>query len=74
MPNFLGAPMILLCKKYISRFFVGPGFLASYWSAGLGTFLQVSALASYWLEVCANFYTSIKPIHFINEQVYFTSD
>ena len=27
-----------------------PGFLASYWSAGFGTFLQVSALASHWLE------------------------
>jgi hypothetical protein len=30
-----------------------PGFLGSYWSAGFGTFLQVSALASYWLEECA---------------------
>jgi hypothetical protein len=26
-----------------------------YWSAGFGTFLQVSALASYWLGDCANF-------------------
>jgi hypothetical protein len=25
------------------------------WSAGFGTFLQVSALASHWLEDCANF-------------------
>jgi hypothetical protein len=29
-------------------------FLVSYWSAGYGTFLQVSALASQWLEDCAN--------------------
>jgi hypothetical protein len=32
-----------------------PGFLASYWSAGFGTFLLVSALASHWLEDYANF-------------------
>jgi hypothetical protein len=32
-----------------------PGFLASYWSAKFGTFLQVSALASHWQEDCANF-------------------
>jgi hypothetical protein len=31
------------------------GFLASYWSAGYGRFLQVSALASHWLADCANF-------------------
>jgi hypothetical protein len=31
------------------------GFLASYWSKGFGRFLQVSALASHWLEDCANF-------------------
>jgi hypothetical protein len=30
-------------------------FLACYLSAGFGTFLQVSALASHWLENCANF-------------------
>ncbi len=30
------------------------GFLASYWSVGFGTFLQVSALASHWLKDCAN--------------------
>ncbi len=30
-------------------------FLASYWSAGFGGFLKVSALASFWLEDCANF-------------------
>jgi hypothetical protein len=29
--------------------------LAFYWSAGFGTFLQVSALASHWLEDFANF-------------------
>jgi hypothetical protein len=31
------------------------GFLAFYWSVGFGTFLQVSAIASHWLEDCANF-------------------
>ncbi len=30
-------------------------FLASYWSAGFGRFLQVSALSSDWLADCANF-------------------
>jgi hypothetical protein len=34
---------------------LSPGFLAFNWSAGFGTFLQVSALASHWLEDCANF-------------------
>ncbi len=34
---------------------LSPGFLASYWSPGFGTFLQVSALASHWMEDCANF-------------------
>ena len=29
--------------------------LDAYWSAGCGTFLQVSALASHWLEDCANY-------------------
>jgi hypothetical protein len=29
---------------------LSPGFLASYWSAAFGTFLQVSALASHWLD------------------------
>ncbi len=29
--------------------------LVSYWSAGFGTFLQISAPASHWLEDCANF-------------------
>jgi hypothetical protein len=29
-------------------------FLAFYWSAGIGIFLQVSALAFHWLEDCAN--------------------
>jgi hypothetical protein len=29
--------------------------LLFYWSAGFGTFLQVPALASHWLEDCANF-------------------
>jgi hypothetical protein len=31
------------------------GFLALNWSVGFGTFLQVSALASHWLEDCGNF-------------------
>ena len=30
-------------------------FLASYWSARFWILLQVSALASHWLEECANF-------------------
>jgi hypothetical protein len=34
---------------------LNPGFLASFWSAGFGRFLQVSALSSYWLADCANF-------------------
>jgi hypothetical protein len=34
---------------------LSPRFLVSYWSAGFGTFLQVSALASQWLEDCGNF-------------------
>ncbi len=29
---------------------LSPGFLDSYWSAGFGTFFQVSALASHWLR------------------------
>jgi hypothetical protein len=29
--------------------------LASYWSVGFGTFLQVSAFASHWLEKRVNF-------------------
>jgi hypothetical protein len=29
--------------------------LIGHWSAGFGRFLQVSALASHWLEDCANF-------------------
>jgi hypothetical protein len=36
-------------------FFQVSFFLASYWSAGFGTFRQVSALASYWLGDCAYF-------------------
>jgi hypothetical protein len=31
------------------------GFLAYYWLAGFGTFLQAPVLASYWPEDCANF-------------------
>jgi hypothetical protein len=40
----------LLSKRRV----LNPGFLASYCSAGFGRFLHVSALASHWLEVCAN--------------------
>ncbi len=29
---------------------LSPGFLASYWSEGFGTFLQVSTLASIWMD------------------------
>jgi hypothetical protein len=32
-----------------------PGILAFYRSAGFGRFIQVPALASHWLEDCANF-------------------
>jgi hypothetical protein len=61
--NILGDPMILKRKKvYFSRLMracvdlimlPSPGFLASYWSAGFGAFLQVSIPASSWLENCA---------------------
>jgi hypothetical protein len=34
---------------------LNPGFLASYWSAGFGRFLQESAISSHWLADCANF-------------------
>ncbi len=34
---------------------LSPGFLVFNWSARFGTFLQVSALASHWMEDCANF-------------------
>jgi hypothetical protein len=40
----------LICKWLV----FSQGFLAYYWSAGFGTFLQISALASHWLEDCAN--------------------
>jgi len=66
--NFLNAPMILYRKKCflavnaslrwlnnVSGVLLNPGFLASYWSAGFGRFLQVSALASHWQQDCANF-------------------
>jgi hypothetical protein len=39
----------------VSNAVLNPGSLASYWSAGFGTFLQASTLASHWLEDCANF-------------------
>jgi hypothetical protein len=35
-------------------YILSPGFLASYLSAGFGTGLQLSALASHWLEDYAN--------------------
>jgi hypothetical protein len=35
--------------------YLGPGFLASYWLAGFGTFLLGMVHASYWLEACAIF-------------------
>jgi hypothetical protein len=41
--DFRGFRMLAACTVF------SPGFLASYWSAGFGTFLQVSALASHWL-------------------------
>ncbi len=48
-----------VCFSRLMRVYVGcsrrvpvlsPDFLASYWSAGFGTFLQISTLASHWLE------------------------
>jgi hypothetical protein len=41
--------------KNVSDVYLVQVFVASYWSAGFGTYLQVSALASHWLEHCANF-------------------
>jgi hypothetical protein len=38
-----------------ARRVLNPDLLASYWSAGFGRLLQVSALASHWLEDCVNF-------------------
>jgi hypothetical protein len=56
--GFLGyARSVVVLNRGRGQFlnFVGaPGFLASYWSARFGRFLQVSALASHWLEDCAN--------------------
>jgi hypothetical protein len=62
---FLGAPMVYNAKKCIisrlMRVCVGLTmltactFLASYWSAIFGRFLQVSALASHWLADCTNY-------------------
>ncbi len=56
--NFLGAPMIyqfMYVGLIILQCVLNPGFLASYWSAGFGTFLQVSANGSLWLEDCAKY-------------------
>jgi hypothetical protein len=39
----------------VSGVYLGPDFLAFYWSAGFGTILQVLALASHWLKDYANF-------------------
>jgi hypothetical protein len=39
----------------VSGVYLGPDFLAFYWTSGFGTFLQVSALASDWLKDYANF-------------------
>jgi hypothetical protein len=53
--NFLCAPMISRLMRVCVGRVLSPGFLAFNWSAGFGPFLQVSALASHWLEDCANF-------------------
>jgi hypothetical protein len=61
--NFLSPQMIYTAKSAflaVNASFrwlrvLSPGFLTSYWSAGFGTFPQVSALASHWLEDCENF-------------------
>jgi hypothetical protein len=47
--------LIMLWRRVLS-----PSFLAFNWPAGFRTFLQVSALASYWLEDCANFMPTLE--------------
>jgi hypothetical protein len=50
------------------------GVTAFKWSAGFGRFLQVSALASHWLEDCANFtptqeeMTKISSYHYLSQR------
>ncbi len=42
--------------SWLMQVYVGLiGIVSSFWSAEFETFLQVSALASHWLEDCANF-------------------
>jgi hypothetical protein len=41
--------------KSLARRVLSPDFPAFNWSSGFGIFLPVSALASHWLEDCANF-------------------
>jgi hypothetical protein len=61
-------------KVYFSRLVrvcVGLTMLAaSYWPAGFGRFLQVSALSSHWLADCANFRAiqAASQSTFVNEQ------
>jgi hypothetical protein len=43
-----------LIRDYVGVYLV-QGSFAFNWSAGLGTFLQVLALASHWLKDCAKF-------------------
>ncbi len=54
----LGVNASLRWLNNVSGVLLNPGFLASYWSAGFGRFLQVSALASHWHGDCANFTTT----------------
>jgi hypothetical protein len=56
--NFITEKCVFLAVNASLRWLnnvLGPGFLAFYWSAGFGTFHQVLALASHWLEYCATF-------------------
>ncbi len=47
---------LLFMRVFVGLMFVAcPGLLDFYWSAGFGTFLEVSALASHLLEDCVNF-------------------
>ena len=51
---FLAVNASLRWLNNVTGVYLVRGFLAFNWSAGFGTFLQVSALASNWLEDCAN--------------------
>jgi hypothetical protein len=54
MRNYVDLIVLEACTYYLvirSFLLIGSNiYLASYWSAGLGTYLQALALASYWLD------------------------